>query len=90
MSQPGVRNPLAKIYDLPCESAKRGRSLCCTTHVPEAHSVAEPHSEGQETSEPKDHCQALDPSDDAGVVRFAFGEAHRHDDQVGEGDQCED
>ena len=58
--------------------------------MPEAYSVAEPDCESKEACKPEDHRQALNTSDDGGVVRFGFGEAHRHHDQVGEGDQCED
>jgi hypothetical protein len=81
---------IAELRNIPSESTKRGRSLRRAAYVPEAYSVAEPDSEGKEACEPEDHRQALNASDDECVVRLGFGEAHRHDDQVGEGDQCED
>lgn len=85
-----ANNEYPDSLNIPCESTKRGCSLRCAAYVPEAYSVAEPNSEGKETSEPEDHRQTFNTSDDASVVRFGFREAHRHHDQVGEGDQCED
>jgi hypothetical protein len=81
---------IAELRNIPSESTKRGRSLRRAAYVPEAYSVTEPDSEGKEACEPEDHRQALNASDDECVVRLGFGEAHRHYDQVGEGDQCED
>jgi hypothetical protein len=89
-SQPYVFEDFSCALNIPSESTKRGRSLRRAANMPEAYSVAEPYSEGEEAGEPKDHRQAFDTSDDAGVVCLGFGEAHRHDDQVGKGDQRED
>ena len=56
----------------------------------EANSVAQEDCEGNEAGEPEDHSQAFDSCDDAGMVELGFREAHRHNDQVGEGDQGDD
>jgi len=90
VSHMSSKNTVAESRNIPSKSAKRCCGLRCTAYIPEAYSVAEPDSEGNEAGEPKDHRQALDTSDDAGMVCFGFGEAHRHHDQVGEGDQCKD
>ena len=56
----------------------------------EANPVAQEDCERNEASEPEDHGQTFDASDDAGVVELGFREAHWNDDQVGEGDQSDD
>lgn len=56
----------------------------------EANPVAQEDRERNEASKPEDHSQAFDSRDDAGMVELGLREAHRHNDQVGEGDQGDD
>ena len=56
----------------------------------EADPVAQEDCEGNEAGEPEDHRQAFNSSNDAGMVELSLREAHRYDDQVGEGDQGDD
>ena len=52
--------------------------------------IAQKDRECNEASEPEDHGQAFHAQNHGCLVVFALGEAHGHDDQVGEGDQGED
>ena len=56
----------------------------------EANPVAQEDCECNETGEPEDHGQAFDSCNDAGVVELGLRKAHRHNDQVGQGDQGND
>lgn len=56
----------------------------------EAHPVAQEDCERDEAGEPEDHSQTFNSCDNAGMVELGFREAHRHNDQVGEGDQGND
>jgi hypothetical protein len=46
----------------------------------EANPVAQEDCERNEASEPEDHSQAFDSSDDAGMVKLGLRKAHRHND----------
>lgn len=56
----------------------------------EAHPVTHEDSERKEASEPEEHRHSFDSGDYSSMVEFGLGEAHRHHDEVSEGDDGED
>lgn len=58
--------------------------------MPKANPTTKEDGERDETGEPADQNEALDARDNARVVQFRLAPSHGHEDQVGEGEQCDD